>query len=274
MIIDGKKDISNYYTLGVKQAIDQIYGDYGDRVIVKPKSLLKFGKNGEVTTSFEMVWDVGGFETMPSGNTINRISSSNDNDDQPVVIEGHTISDGNLTFVAQNATVNGQTEVTLDIPLYRATRIFNATTTGDGNGTGDFEGDVYVYESGGTVTDGVPQDSTKIHVVANSDGNQSNKCATSISSTDYWIVTSWDCGVRRSGSQARRVEFLFQMRSQTGVWRTKSRLVSTADSGTVQQELSPCIIVPKNYDVRVICVSSGADTEVESSINGYLAQIQ
>jgi len=263
------------YGVNLSNAIDRIYQDYGDRVRIKPKALLKFGKNGDVGTSFEPVWDQGGFETLPSDNVINRISSSDELDNQPVIIEGHTIDQGtgDLTFVVQSATLDGQNEVSLTTPLYRSNRIYNNTTTGDGNGAGDFNGDIYVYESGGTVTAGVPQDATKIHSKANSDGNQSDKCATSISSVDYYLITTWSGGVRISGGTPRIAEFLLQMRSQTGVWRTIDRLVSSNNSGTFEQTLNPVVIIPKNHDVRVVAKSSGTGTEVDANFNGYLANI-
>lgn len=263
-----------HYTLAARHAIERIKNDYGDDVYIKPKALLKYGRNQDLDSGVsELVWEQGGNETLPSDNVIDTISSSNAGDTQMIVVEGHTVSGSNLTFVVQTATLNGQNQVTLSTPLYRSSRIYNATNTGDGNGAGDFLGNIYVYESGGTVTGGVPQDATKIHLFANSNGNQSNKCATSISSSDYWIVYSVTCGVKRSSGQTRVVDFTLQWRGLTNVWRTLSRLTASTNSGSVEITYDPPIIIPKNSDVRITGISSGDNTEVEASINGYLAQI-
>lgn len=259
--------------LSISNSIDRIYNDYGDIVRVKPKALFKFGKNGNIGTTSETVWDQGGNEVLPSGNTIDTVSSSDASDTQIITVEGHTESSGILTFVTQQATLNGQNQVTLSTPLYRSSRLINSTETGDGNGLGDFAGTVYCYESGGTVTGGVPQNPDDIHLVANGEGNQSNKCATSISNSDYWILTSFIVGVKRSGGQSRKVDFNLQKRSQTGVWRTIARLTSSTESGATSISFTPNVIIEKNSDIRVTAISSGNATEVDASLNGYLANV-
>lgn len=254
------------------QAIKEIKNDYGHDVYIKPKSLTKFGKYESLGTSQSLVSNIGA-ETMATGNTINRISSSDNGDEQPVVIEGHTVLDGKLTYVVQTVSLDGQNEVILPTPLYRSTILYNNSTNGNGNGAGDFAGTIYVYESGGTVTNGVPQDTTKIHLSAETTDNQSDKCATSISDLDYWIITQVYSEVTRSSNQSRRVEFKVQIRSFNGVWRTRMRLNSSTESSTNSIELNPCLIVPGNSDVRMVATSNGADTEVSGMIAGYLATI-
>lgn len=148
-------------------ALAAIQEQYGDIVSVdaKKKSLLKFGRNPAVGTSFETIWNTGGDETYPTSNSIDKISSSNDGDTQEVVIEGHTIdSNGELTFVSQTKTLEGQTESALDTPLARCTRLYNNDST-------NFAGTVYIYEDD-TVTAGVPQTAAKIHLTVSAGKNQ------------------------------------------------------------------------------------------------------
>ncbi len=249
----------------IQQAINVISSTYGDTVSVdtKKKSLLKFGRNDNISTSEEMVWLQGGTETLATGNDIDTISSSNSGDSQSVVVEGHTLSGSDLTFVVQSATLNGQNKVTLSTPLYRSTRIYNNDST-------DFAGTIYVYEDT-AISSGVPSDSTKIHLRTDGSNNQSLKCATSVSSTDYWIITSGTFSVNRQNS--RSVDYRVQVKEFGKVWRTRFPVSVHSTGGAVAVEFNPPLIVPKNSDMRVMATSSGSSTGVEASLNGYLAEV-
>ena len=245
----------------INQAVRQIFGDYGDKVSVgaKNKSLTKFGVNPDITTVEEMVWSYGGVETLPtSGNPIDTISSSNTNDTQEVVIEGHTLAGSELTFVAQTATLNGQNKVTLSTPLYRSTRVYN-------NGSVPLEGDVYVYEDD-TISNGVPQTDAKVHLKADVGNDQSLKAATSVSNSDYWLVTGVTLGVNRQSSRA--VEFKIQVKEFGKVFRTRIFASCSSDTGSVYLPQDPLLIVPKNADVRVLATSTGTGTGVEATLHG------
>lgn len=252
--------VSNTHPLPVNDyklmhALWQIEDTYSDKCWVKPKGLRKFGRNGDLDTGVEeMIWLLGGIETLPTGNTINTVVSDDAGDDQTVTIEGHTLSDGELTFVSQSVTLNGTTNVTLATPLARAVRLINTGTT-------DFAGTVTVFVDGGAT-----------HLSSSGGNNQSLKAATSISDTDYWIITSWTCSVRRA-SQAV-VDFKLQHSPVGGVFRTQATATVARDSGTVQIIFDPPLIVPKNHDVRVLATSSANNTQADSAINGYLATTQ
>lgn len=246
------------------QAIREIYADDGVRVRpeFKNKTLNKYGKNVDLSTIKEEVWARGGVETLPTTNAIDTISSSNSGDSQDVIVEGHTVDgSGNLTFVVQTATLNGQNKVTLGTPLARSTRIKN-------NDSDDFAGTVYVYEDD-TLTAGVPQTEAKIHLQTDGNSNQSLKCATSVSQFDYWIITALTLGVNRQ--QTRNVDFELQVREKGKVFRVQSPPVSLASqSGGIHVPLHPYLIVKPNSDVRMMAVSSGASTQVEATIHGIL----
>lgn len=255
-IADGEVPVTNPFTA---QAIRDIKGTYGDTVSVtkKRKSLLKFGKNLAASTSSETVWIQGGNETYISTNGIDTMSSSDNGDDQTVTIEGHTISGSNLTFVVQTATLTGHSKVTLSTPLARATRVYNT----DDN---LFAGDVYIYEDD-TLTDGVPNTATKIHLKAN--GAQSFKASTALSSVDYWIISQFYCGViEKTASSA---DFTLEVRQFGGVFRP-AFTVSASNTSATQLDLSPNIIVTPNADVRITCVASGT-IAVSAWMNGLLA---
>ncbi len=249
----------------ISHAYSVILDQFGDVVRVKDKSLLKRGRNDDLGTSEQLVWVQGGFEVYATGNDIDTISSSNAGDTQDVLIEGHTILGNDLTFLVQSATLNGQNEVTLDTPLYRATNIQNDDST-------DFGGTVFVYESGGTVTAGVPQVAADIHLETDGTNNQSLKCATSLSSVDYWLITQIEVSVQRQ--QVRSVDFMLQIREFGKVFTTIFPISANSSGGSAPITFDPIIICPKNSDIRMTAISSGTSTSVSAFINGYLDIIQ
>jgi hypothetical protein len=236
-------------------AIKSISDTYSDTVDIweKGKVLNKFGYNPDLDTGVaETIWNQGGDETLKTANDIDIIVSTNAGDTQDVVIEGHTISGSDLTFVTQTATLNGTTNVSLTTPLARVTRVYNDDST-------DFAGDITVEDNG-----------TSVHAkVSGSTGqNQTKKCQTATSSVDYWIITSLSGGV--VGSVSATVQFELQVKLSGKVWRT---LYDFNSSNYTQIDLSTYIIVPPNSDIRIIGTSGTNNTEAVASIEGYLAII-
>lgn len=253
------------------QAANDIYRSTGDVISTtdKAKTLAKFGRFDAVGTSFVTLQNEGGDETYVSTNSIDTISSSDAGDNQDTVVEGHTISNGKLTFYSsavseETITIDGQNKVTLPTPLARVTRLYN-------NGTTDFAGDIYVYEDD-TVTSGVPQTASKIHMKV-SEGNQSEKCSTSISDADYYIIKSFTgyCFDKATAT----VEFIGELRSVGTTNKVFRRVFSTAGSNGQPTTVyfDPPFIVPRNTDIRVRAQADGANTDVGAQFTGYLAKI-
>ena len=247
-------------------AVQRIEADYGEVVSVrnKRKTLLKFGDNENVGTARTTVMTLPiGItnETYISTNEIDTISSADAGDDQLVIVEGHTLSNGEFTFKIQNAILNGQNKVTLDTPLARCTRVYNADST-------DLTGPVYVYQDT-AITSGVPNDGTKVHLIVPSGDNQSKKASTTISKNDYWIITNIYASVLEKSSAFADVQLEFR---QNGfVFRPFFDISISSNSGTIQLDLDPCIIVPSNSDVRMTALAGAANIHVTAGINGYLA---
>lgn len=250
-----------------RHAIAQVEDTYGDIVSVesKKKTLRKFGRNPSVDTTFETLWRTGGDETYATSNVIDKISSSDNGDTQSVVIEGHTISNGELTFVSQTKTLQGQTESALTTPLARVTRMYN-------NGTTDFAGTVYIYEDD-TVASGVPQTASKIHMTVVTGSNQSEKASTSISKNDYWFITEF-VGYCFDKSSAV-VEFEVQIREVGATNKVFRRIFETAGTNGIPtlEQFDPVIIIPKNHDVRIRAKADNASTDIGGSLSGYLASV-
>lgn len=241
----------------IPYAINQIFQDDAVTVSVaeKGKSLIKFGQNSDVDAGVqEMVWEAGGFETYKTANDIDIVVSDNVGDTQSVVIEGHTISGTDLTFVTQTLTLNGTTNVSLTTPLARANRMYNNSAT-------DFAGMVTVEDNG-----------TSVHLSTGTNGsNQSLKCATATSQFDYWIVTGFMVSVNRANTAV--VDFELQVRLPGKVFRTQYACSAARDSGTYKIDFEQPIIIKPNSDIRVLATSSAANTAVQAAIHGYLAII-
>lgn len=244
--------LSDYW---VEHAIREVSATYGDTISVfaKKKSLLKFGRNETVGTSDVTVWTTGGNETYQTTNAINRVVSTDAADTQSVVIEGHTVSGGVFTFVSQTATLNGTTAVTLTTPLARATRIYN-------NGSTDFAGTVTVFVNGSTT-----------HLTATGSDNQSFKASTTVSNTDYWLITEVYGVVDEKTAAA--ADFKFQVREQGKVFRTRLPGSAKSDGPAFYAQLRPYLIVPKNADFRIRAVASTTNVSVEAWANGPLASV-
>lgn len=221
----------------------------------KGRELIKYGRNDDLDSgSTEQIWLQGGLETIPTTNAIDEIVSTNAGDTQDVIIEGHTISGSDLTFVVQTATLNGTTPVTLTTPLRDATRMYN-------NGSTDFAGTVSVYENGGNT-----------YLTTDSSNNQSLKCAASMGSDTYFIITKVMGSVKRANSAV--VDFQLQTRDSGKVWRTRYSFSVSREAGTLQMDLTPYIIMKPNADMRVIGTSNAANTVAEAAVHGYMALIQ
>lgn len=252
-------------------AAEVIRDTYGDEVFVKPKNLLKFGRNDDVDSTGEhTIMQLQGSEvaeTYPTTNAIDSVVSSDDGDDQQVTIEGHYLdADGNLVFHIQTATLEGNTEVTLSQPLARATRIYNSDST-------EFAGTVYVYNTtDNTVTAGVPQTDSKIHIVAEAGEQQSLKAATAFSNQDYGLITEIYGAVNKK--TAGVVDIRLKVREQGGVFRTQYvSSIATTGQNFFSLEFKPYLIIPKNADIIMTATSSADNVSVSAGFNAFLAKV-
>ncbi len=254
----------------IKHAEAEIMFTYGDIVKVKPKSIIKFGRNSDIDASnAETIMSLAGseaHETYVSANSIDTISSSNASDTQDIRIEGHTVDgSGNFTFVVQTATLDGQNKVTLSTPLARVSRAEN-------NGSNSLLGNVFIYEDG-NITSGTPDTDSDVHIIIEAGRNQSEKAATTFSNVDYGLITSGMASINR-GSTAN-VDIEIQIREKGGVFKPKYDFtLRTTGTNTYRFDLRPFLIVPKNADIRMVAASSAANTNVRGQFNALLALVQ
>lgn len=263
----------------ITHAIQNIEADYGVTVSLeaKNKDLLKFGRCNMIKTANLMqtveIYPTGGTlenETFVTTNAIDSIVSSSTadiaaNSSSDVTIEGHTVSGGVYTFVTQPAVLAGQTPVLLTTPLARVTRVYN-------NDSADFTGSISVYESAvTTITAGVPSAGyTGVHLTTRAGKNNSEKCSTTLSDSDYWVVTGVYGDVITKSSED--IEFEFQVRLKDKVFRTWFEFTAKDGTGTFRSA-APYIVIPPNSDIRIRAANDGTvagDCEVSAGIFGAL----
>lgn len=252
----------------IAQAIRIIANDYGDTVSVvsKKKNLIKFGRNTNVQTTASTVMTLpGGIfnETYATDNLIDSLSSTSTSDANPVTVEGHTLSGTDLTFTVQNATLNGQTKVSLSTPLARMTRLYNISAS-------DFTGTIFGFDDTSvSLASGTPDLSAQVHLMVPTGTNQSEKASTTISSVDYWIVTSIYASLLNKTSAFADVQL--QTRNYGKVFRTQADIGVSSNGGLTKLEFKPYLIIPSNSDVRLVASASANGTDVSGGIEGYLA---
>lgn len=250
----------------VEHAIEIIKADDGVDVSLeaKNKDLLKFGRNklvGVSKTTLMTLPTGTDNEVLLTANDINSIISNNAGDTETVRVEGHTTSDGGLTFVfvAQNAILNGQTVVPLATPLARVSRVVNVSAT-------DLTGRVYVTETD-TYTAGVPDTDSKVHLIVEAGLNNSEKAATTLSNADYWVVTGFygDCLEKTSNFGILHLE----VRESGKTFSNKIDISATTNSRG-NHEFKPYLIVKPNSDIRLRVTSGTASKDFSGGIQGAL----
>lgn len=262
---NGDLNIAVHSDAFLNLSIEEIFAAYGDRVILKPKTLFKFGENQDIDVgTIETIWARGGDETYVSDNLINRIVSTDTNDTTTVKIEGHTLSGSDFTFVVQEVTLTGQTPVALPTPIARCSRIYNNSGT-------ELVGSLTVYESvGATVTLGVVTPASLVHCTTILGDQISSKCATTFSSVDYAMITQLTGGP--SAKTNAIVQFTLEIREFGGVFRQKYKW--SASGSSVVINLQPYILVPKNADVRIRGLTNTNNTEAFASFNTKFGLVQ
>jgi len=238
----------------------EIYSTYGDRTKVNRKSLKKFGVNFNVGTSQAPVNSWGEYEDYQSSNVTLNLSSSDNSDTATVTIEYMYFVGSDLTFGVQTKTLTGQTPVTLDNAGCRWMRMY----TNQNN-----VGDIWLYR--GTATAGVPDTLSNTHNQIPAGFNQSQKAATSIESTSYFILTyNWTDIVRSSSASGAAFLKTRQLGNDFRVAPTRG--ISAGSS--LSYKLNPYIIIPPNSDIEIDAqATSGSSNDVTAGFDGYFADI-
>lgn len=253
-------------------ALKEIARTYGMRCSVssKAKTLIKFGRNPALGTTEQTIWQNNSVNhevmlTASDGNLITHIVSDDATDTgQSIYLEGHYWnSEGQLTFISQTVTSNGQTKVALPTAMCRCTRMRDLSLIGAG-----VIGNVYALQDISAPA-GVPSDFTKVHNLIAAGFHQSQKAATTVSYSDVWILTAVWIGCTKK--TAAYVDANLELSVEGKEWAEQFPLSTSADAGMEEVKGPPYFIVPASTDIRI--AASAASTPVFGAMAGYLAQI-
>ena len=243
----------------------EVFENTGDVLSLKSKTIFKFGRNQDLDSGvFEEIWAQGGIETYATSNSIDTIVSTDALDVYEVIIEGHTLSGSEFTFVTQTVTLTGQTDVALPTPLARCSRVTK------NNGT-EFVGLITVFDdTAGSSSSGIVTPVAAIHCEIAEGEQTSQKAATTFSNVDYGFITEVSGGPASRTSAL--LEFKLQIRKFGKVFLTKYQWGTSGGSVVVQ--LEPYIIVPKNADIRILGKSNTNNTEAFASFSAIIGEVQ
>lgn len=203
----------------------------------------KFGENPAVATGTvpEDIWDFGGIYIFSTGADIDSISSADNGDTQEITIIG---LDANWDEVTQTIAMTGQTRKALTTALIRVYRAWNANAV-------DIAGAVFIYENT-ALTDGVPDDTTKIRAMIRDGNNQTLMCIYSVprGKTAYFISGYVAVSEKTNASAA----FSWRARAFGGVFQVKSKigLIATGSSTWAYRYGVP-VAVPEKADIVIRC---------------------
>ena len=274
--------VSEGESFDVVNAADRVFADYSDRIFVKPKVLHKFGRttsaNNGVKTTVATFQSTIVNETFSTGNSIDALASGSSLDVGIVSVEGHYFdADLNLVFSVQDVQMTGKTSAPLNPTLARATRLFPPKQT-IASPAVSLTGPVYVYDTvaSGGLSSGVPVNAAASKLVVGAGKNQSEKCATALSGIDYWLVTSCYAALNRAVGSGVNADVEIEFRQLGGVWLplgVEMQLRTAADHQSFHA-FDPCLIVPKNSDVRMVAISDTDNSVVSGYIRGHLALVR
>lgn len=254
---------------GIAQAIRVIEETYGDTVsvVTKAKNLLKFGSRTTVGTGWEILTTAVGSETAETyatGNDIDTVVSGDAGDaGKTLKLEYHTESSGVTTFGVQDVTLDGAdgtTPVSLTTPAFRTSRAYNTSSS-------DLVGPIYFYQ------DNTGRDDDKTHLVIPAGEQQTQKASTTISGTDYWIITSISASVLSKTTKYAEFRLVAKPVTQSYFLPISQTVSVTDTTGTVELLNEPYVIVPSDYDVALQVKTNTSAVDVAGGFSGYLAEV-
>lgn len=246
----------------------------------KGKTLRKFGRiiNTSSATKNTVATFLGDtfVEDYSTTNDIDYLVCENNSIAGPIHFEGHYFDgNGDLVFGAETVTATGQTPAPLSRGYCRGNRLKRGESGTFASPIAALTGGVFAYASAGvTVTDGVPQTPSAVKVMIADGKQQSEKCASSLSATDFMAVTSVSATVTRENGTGIEAEIDIEYRRKGGVFLPLGlELTLRRDSDNSERWLmNPYEIIPSNSDFTMSAFVSANDTQLTGRISGYLLE--
>ena len=248
--------------------------------VIRVGNIDKFGYNDDIDTATtpETIWEQGGKYTYSDvinldpflgDDDIDRVSSSNVNDTQQIIIYG---LDKEGKEVEQVVQLQGQTPVNLTTKLWRCYRIINdASGNLQGETDGDTNGTVYVYTDNATVTLGVPSPNETIRAIM-TDNNQTEMAVYTVPANCTGYLFKGQVGMARS--QGGTATFKYFSRRVGKVFNNKftGEISSSGNSIFKDSRSFPDKIPPlTDIEIRISSVSNN-DTGVFATFDILLVK--
>jgi hypothetical protein len=189
---------------------------------------------------------------------IDSISSSNAGDTQEITVVGQDI---NYNIVTQTKTLNGQTRVALDTPLFRCYRAYNSNAT-------NLAGHVFVYVNGAT-TGGVPNNNDDIRAIIDPINQQTEMAIYTVPAGKTGYMRSWYAATAGASKNANYFITL-KSREATRVFRVKhtSALNETGTSAYQHTYVEPEVF-PEKTDIEMTVSILGTGVTAASVSAGF-----
>jgi hypothetical protein len=137
------------------------------------------------------------------------------------------------------------------------------------NGSTDLIGNIYAYEDD-TITAGVPDTDIKVHLIVEAGLNNSEKASTSISSTQFWVVTNFYGDTLEKTATFASIHLEVREPGKTFINKVD---ISANTGGRGDHDFIPFFIVPPNSDIRISAKAGASDKHITGGIQGTLLTI-
>lgn len=263
-------------------AIKTVLGRYGDNISMDldRESFLQFGMNVDVdqdveTNISDLASGVNQVAILAS-NTIDTLSTTDAAFTGDIYIEGHEIVGGNLLFVTQTITADGQNKVLLDTPLL----VVNKAENADATLYSSLSDEVFIYEDT-AISGGIPDDETKVQLIFEALHRQSLRAAAAFSSTQYGLITHFYGDLNKQQPPTTTADILVRVqqfgegqgRRPGGLKTQLIRSVTSAGRNGFDLPMEPFFIVPKNSIVVMNVISSIAGISLSGGFNTMTGQV-
>jgi hypothetical protein len=249
--------ITNEFLETLNIASDGSFGIQNDNILIPAgvksgySSINKFGENNDVDSgAAEDIWNQGGLMTYSTIADIDTISSSQAADSQQIEIQG---LDSNYNLSTQIATLDGQNKVTISPSLIRVFRMKNLSST-------DLTGIVYCYVDS-AITNGVPNDTTKIRAIINATDNQTLMSHYTIPAGKTGFMSNFVTTIGRTITSVAHMHLNIREFGKSFAVKASFDLDSSSTS-IYLRKYEPYLKIDAKSDIKFTCASVTANNTV------------
>ena len=238
------------------------------------ESFLQFGMNTDVDADVET--NIDGLSpsvtqvAILSTNLVDTLSTTDASFDGEIFIEGHRIDGGELISEQQVVTADGQNKATLDPPLLFITSAENNDETLFSSLTDK----VIIYQDT-DITNGVPDDETKVHLLFEALHRKSLRAAAAFAGNEYGLITHFYGDLNKGMPPATTADIIIRVqefgegtgRRPGGLKTELLRTVYSDGRNGFDLPMTPFFIVPKNSIIVMNTIGSSNNISLSGGFN-------